>query len=159
MIPRTGKKAVLLKAFTEILPRFQVLMVKTIIQLYWLVVNLYQTRQELQPMIFFSHQQVPGQLLLPMEQLNTAVFDATVYRLREVVLAYSLPSTILNKLKLTAVTFSVSGRNLWFLAPNVPKYTHIDPDFNSVVNANTQGIEGGGAPSTRRVGVNLNITF
>jgi hypothetical protein len=88
-----------------------------------------------------------------------AVFDATVYRLREMVLAYSFPSSILNKLKLTAVTFSVSGRNLWFLAPNVPKYTHIDPDFNSVINANTQGIEGGGAPSTRRVGVNLNITF
>jgi len=88
-----------------------------------------------------------------------SVFDATVYRLRELVLAYSLPSPILNKLKLTAVTFSVSGRNLWFLAPNVPKYMHIDPDFNSVVNANTQGIEGGGAPSTKRVGVNLNITF
>ena len=88
-----------------------------------------------------------------------AVFDATVYRLRELVLAYSLPSPILNKLKLTAVTFSVSGRNLWFLAPNVPKYMHIDPDFNSVINANTQGIENGGAPSTKRVGVNLNITF
>src|SRR6185436_18146335 len=63
-----------------------------------------------------------------------AVFDGTVYRLREVVLAYSFPSTLVNKLKLTAVTFSVSGRNLWFLAPNVPKYTHFDPDINSVVS-------------------------
>jgi hypothetical protein len=88
-----------------------------------------------------------------------AVFDATVYRLREMVLSYTFPSSLVNKLSLTAVTFSVSGRNLWFLAPNVPKFTHIDPDFNSVVNANTQGIEGGGAPSTRRIGVNLNITF
>jgi hypothetical protein len=41
----------------------------------------------------------------------------------------------------------------------VPKYTNVDPDFNSVISANAQGIEGGGAPSTRRVGVNLNITF
>jgi TonB-linked SusC/RagA family outer membrane protein len=88
-----------------------------------------------------------------------AVFDATVYRLREMVLSYSLPSSILSKIKLTAVTFSVSGRNLWFLAPNVPKYTHIDPDFNSSTSANNQGVEAGGAPSTRRVGVNLNITF
>jgi len=88
-----------------------------------------------------------------------AVFDGTVYRLREMVLSYALPSTILNKLKLTAVTFSVSGRNLWFLAPNLPKYTHFDPDINSVVSGNTQGVETGGAPSTRRVGVNLNITF
>ncbi len=88
-----------------------------------------------------------------------AVFDATVMRLREMVLAYTFPSVLVNKLNLTAVTFSVSGRNLWFLAPNTPKYMHIDPDFNSVVGANTQGIESGGAPSTRRVGVNLNITF
>jgi len=88
-----------------------------------------------------------------------AVFDGTVYRLREVVLAYTIPSNIVNKLKLTAATFSISGRNLWFLAPNVPKYTHFDPDINSVVSGNTQGVETGGAPSTRRIGVNLNITF
>ena len=88
-----------------------------------------------------------------------SVFDATVYRLREMVLAYTFPSTLVNKLNLTAVTFSVSGRNLWFLAPNTPKYMNIDPDFNSVIGANQQGVEGGGAPSTRRIGVNLNITF
>ena len=88
-----------------------------------------------------------------------AVFDGTVYRLREVVLSYALPSSILNKLKLTDVRFSVSGRNLWFLAPNLPKYIKFDPDINSVVSGNTQGVETGGAPSTRRVGVNLNITF
>src|SRR6187401_444914 len=88
-----------------------------------------------------------------------SIFDGTVYRLREVVLSYSLPSTILTKLKLTAITFSVSGRNLWFLAPNVPKYTHFDPDINSSTSANAQGVENGGAPSTRRIGVNLNITF
>ena len=88
-----------------------------------------------------------------------AVFDGTVYRLREVVLAYTIPSNIVNKLKLTAATFSISGRNLWFLAPNVPKYTHFDPDINSLVSGNAQGVETGGAPSTRRIGVNLNITF
>ena len=88
-----------------------------------------------------------------------SVFDATAYRLREMVLAYTFPSALVNKLNLTAVTFSVSGRNLWFLAPNTPKYMNIDPDFNSVIGANQQGVDGGGAPSTRRVGVNLNITF
>ncbi|MES1215724.1 MAG: SusC/RagA family TonB-linked outer membrane protein [Bacteroidota bacterium] len=88
-----------------------------------------------------------------------AVFDGTVYRLREIVLGYSLPASVLSKLKLSAVTFSISGRNLWFLAPNVPKYTHFDPDINSVVSGNTQGVETGGAPSTKRLGVNLNIAF
>jgi hypothetical protein len=88
-----------------------------------------------------------------------AVFDGTVYRLREVVLGYSLPTKWVSKLKLTAVTLSLSGRNLWFLAPNVPKYTHFDPDINSVVGSGTQGVETGGAPSTKRYGINLNVTF
>jgi TonB-linked SusC/RagA family outer membrane protein len=88
-----------------------------------------------------------------------SVFDGTVYRLREIVLGYSLPSNIVNRLKLTNVTLSLSGRNLWFLAPNVPKYTHFDPDINSVVGSATQGVETGGAPSTKRFGINLNVTF
>ena len=88
-----------------------------------------------------------------------AVFDGTVYRLRELVLSYSLPSNIVKKLNLTALSISASGRNLWFLAPNVPKYTNFDPDINSLVSGNAQGVETGGAPSTRRIGLNLNITF
>ena len=110
-------------------------------------------------MIFSSHPQVPGATFATNGAAEYAVFDATVYRLREMVLAYTFPASLVNKLNLTAVTFSVSGRNLWFLAPNTPKYTNIDPDFNSVVSANNQGVESGGAPSTRRIGVNLNITF
>ena len=88
-----------------------------------------------------------------------SVFDGTVYRLREMALSYSFPSSILKRLKLSAINLSLTGRNLWFLAPNVPKYTHFDPDINSVVSGNTQGVETGGAPSTKRIGVNLNITF
>jgi TonB-linked SusC/RagA family outer membrane protein len=88
-----------------------------------------------------------------------SIFDGTVYRLREIVLGYTLPASIVSKLKLTAVTLSLSGRNLWFLAPNVPKYTHFDPDINNLVSGNAQGVETGGAPSTKRYGINLNVTF
>ncbi|MDF2193213.1 SusC/RagA family TonB-linked outer membrane protein [Paraflavitalea sp. CAU 1676] len=88
-----------------------------------------------------------------------AVFDGTVYRLRELSLGYSLPTSWVSKLRLSAVNLSVSGRNLWYLAPNVPKYTHFDPDINSVVGSGTQGVETGGAPSTKRYGVNLSVTF
>jgi len=88
-----------------------------------------------------------------------SIFDGTVYRLRDVGLSYTFPAALVNRLKLTAITFSISGRNLWYLAPNVPRYTHFDPDINSVVSGNTQGVETGGAPSTRRIGVNLNVTF
>jgi TonB-linked SusC/RagA family outer membrane protein len=88
-----------------------------------------------------------------------AVFDGTVYRLREITLGYSLPQKWISKLKMSAVTVSLSGRNLWYLAPNLPKHTNFDPDFNSVINAGTQGVETGGAPSTKRYGINLNVTF
>lgn len=88
-----------------------------------------------------------------------AVFDGTVYRLREISLGYSLPTKWVSKAKLGAVNLSISGRNLWFLAPNVPKYTHFDPDINSVVGSGTQGVETGGAPSTKRYGINLSVTF
>jgi TonB-linked SusC/RagA family outer membrane protein len=88
-----------------------------------------------------------------------AVFDGTVYRLREIVLAYSLPAKWASKVKSNNITISFSGRNLWFLAPNVPKYTNFDPDINSVLGSGTQGVETGGAPSTRRYGVNLNVSF
>ncbi|MBO9200566.1 MULTISPECIES: SusC/RagA family TonB-linked outer membrane protein [Niastella] len=88
-----------------------------------------------------------------------AVFDGTVYRIREISLGYSLPAKWVSPLKLTGITLSVNGRNLWYLAPNIPKYTHFDPDINSVIGASTQGVETGGAPSTKRFGVNLNVTF
>jgi TonB-linked SusC/RagA family outer membrane protein len=88
-----------------------------------------------------------------------SVFDGTVYRLREISLGYSLPQNIVRKLKLSNVTISLSGRNLWFLAPNIPKYTHFDPDINSTTSSNAQGVETGGAPSTKRYGINVNVTF
>jgi outer membrane receptor protein involved in Fe transport len=88
-----------------------------------------------------------------------AVFDGTVYRLREVVLGYTLPMEFVRKLRLSNVTLSLSGRNLWFLAPNVPKYMNFDPDINSAVGSGTQGVETGGAPSSKRYGINLNVTF
>jgi len=88
-----------------------------------------------------------------------AVFDGTVYRLRELGLAYSIPSKVVNKWKITDITISITGRNLWYVAPNIPKYTKFDPDINSVVGSGTQGVETGGAPSTKRFGMNLNVTF
>lgn len=74
-------------------------------------------------------------------------------------LSYTLPQTLVKKLNLTNVTLSLSGRNLWFWAPNIPKYTNFDPEINSVVGTGTQGVETGGAPSTKRFGINLNVTF
>ena len=87
------------------------------------------------------------------------VFDATVIRLREVSLGYSLPASWLEKTPLGSVSLNVVGRNLWYNAPNFPPGTNFDPETNTFGNANAQGFEFTTAPSVRRLGVNLNLTF
>lgn len=87
------------------------------------------------------------------------IWDATVYRLRDLTLGYDFPKTLASKLGLSGVRFSISGHNLWYLAPNVPKHTNFDPEVSSYGSTNIQGIELSAAPTTRRVGLNLNLTF
>jgi TonB-linked SusC/RagA family outer membrane protein len=87
------------------------------------------------------------------------IWDATVYRLRDLTLGYDFPKTLASKLGLSGVRFSVSGHNLWYLAPNVPKYTNFDPEVSSYGSTSIQGLELSAAPTTRRVGVNLSVTF
>lgn len=90
---------------------------------------------------------------------EVATYDATVWRLREVTLAYSLPKNFISKLKLSNAEVSVVGRNLWYFAPNVPRHSNYDPVVNTFGNTNVQGIDYTGAPSTRRVAFNLSFTF
>lgn len=87
------------------------------------------------------------------------VYDGTVYRLRELSLGYDLPKTFNTKLGVSAIRFSITGHNLWFLAPNVPKHTNFDPEVNSYGSSPIQGLEFSAAPTTRRIGINLNVTF
>ncbi|MEP2774251.1 MAG: SusC/RagA family TonB-linked outer membrane protein [Fulvivirga sp.] len=88
------------------------------------------------------------------------VYDATVYRLREVSLSYSLPDKLLQSLPFGSVEVSVSGRNLWFFAPGFPEHTNFDPETNTFGSTNAQGFEQRTyVPSTRRFGVNLKVTL
>jgi hypothetical protein len=87
------------------------------------------------------------------------VYDATVYRLREVTLGYDFPKSLFKKLPIGSLSVSLTGRNLWHLAPNTPKYTNFDPEVNSYGATSTQGIELSAAPTTRRYGLNLTVTF
>jgi len=87
------------------------------------------------------------------------MYDATVYRLREVSLGYDLPKEWLQKVKIGRINVSINGRNLWYFAPNVPKYTNFDPDINNYGSSNLQGIDLSCAPTSRRFGVNLKVTF
>ncbi|CCH55287.1 TonB-dependent receptor plug [Fibrisoma limi BUZ 3] len=86
---------------------------------------------------------------------EAAVFDATNYRLREVSLNYTLPKGLLNKTPFGTISVGVSGRNLFFYAPNY--YT--DPEVNTQGAGNIQGLDLNGPPNARNYGVNLRLTL
>jgi TonB-linked SusC/RagA family outer membrane protein len=88
-----------------------------------------------------------------------SVFDATVYRLREASLSYSLPKSLLSRTPFGQVSISLTGRNLWYKAPNVPKHSHFDPETSTFGTSNAQGFEYDNVPSVRRFGINLRLTF
>ena len=88
-----------------------------------------------------------------------SIFDATVIRLSEVALGYSLPKTILSKTPFGAASITFTGRNLWYNAPNFPKHTNFDPETNSFGAQNYTGLEFNAAPSVKRYGVNLLLSF
>lgn len=87
------------------------------------------------------------------------VFDGTVVRLREVSLGYTLPSSLLSKARIRSATITLTGRNLWYNAPNVPEYTNFDPETSTFGTSNAQGFEFDNPPSSRRYGINLRLTF
>lgn len=87
------------------------------------------------------------------------VYDGTTYRLSEISFGYELPTSILRNTPFGSATFSVSGRNLWYFSPNIPKYTRHDMDVNGYGSSNVQGVEYSVAPSVKRVGFNLRFTF
>ena len=86
---------------------------------------------------------------------ESAVFDATVYRLREVALNYTLPKSILGKTPFGSISVGVSGRNLLFYAPYFPA----DPEINTQGAGNIQGLDLNGPPNTRNFGGNVRLTF
>ena len=92
-----------------------------------------------------------------------SIFDGTVIRLREVSLGYSVPKTWLDKnfigKYIGAISINVTGRNLWFYAPNIPQAANMDPELSSLGASNAQGFDFFGLPSVRRYGFNLRVTF
>jgi TonB-linked SusC/RagA family outer membrane protein len=87
------------------------------------------------------------------------VYDATVWTFRELTIGYDFPKSFFERTPIGGLTVTLTGRNLWYVAPNLPKYSNFNPEVGSFGSTNTQGIELSGAPTTRRYGVNLKVTF
>lgn len=101
------------------------------------------------------------------------VEDGSWIRLRDVTLSYSLPKSVVSKLHLKGLDFSVYGRNLLLFTG----YTGVDPETNftgpstatgatspgaagttTMVGASI-GVDAFGTPTTRSYGVSLNVSL
>lgn len=110
--------------------------------------------------LYFSPDPTVGQTFGINTASEWSVYDATVYRLREVSIGYDLPQRLFNNNTfIKGLTLSLTGRNLWHFAPNFPKYSNFDPEVNSFGSSSTQGIDLSAAPTTRRYGFNLVARF
>lgn len=95
-------------------------------------------------------------------QTDLLIFDASVFRLREISMGYTIPKKWLGNAPIGSLYLSVTARNLYFYAPNLPKGTNLDPEtstYGAADSRNVQGIEYTNAPSTKRFGLNLKATF
>lgn len=84
------------------------------------------------------------------------VFDATVFRLREVSLGYTFTKEMLKSLPFGSMSVTLLGRNLWFNAPNFP---HLDPEVSTYGAGNAQGIEQYAPPAVKNVALNIKLSF
>ncbi|GEC72423.1 TonB-linked outer membrane protein, SusC/RagA family [Flavobacterium flevense] len=135
----------------------------------------YYADSDLNPILDDQGNKIPNSIQLSMNELyfspaggNTfainsvdeaSVYDGTVFRLRELSLTYDLPNNLLKKTPFGKMSFSIIGNNLWYFAPNVPKYTNFDPEVTSYGSSKLQGIETSAAPTAKRLGFKVNLTF
>jgi TonB-linked SusC/RagA family outer membrane protein len=82
--------------------------------------------------------------------------DGSWLRLRNVTVAYNLPTKLLKNLPFKNIGLRLSGNNLWLNTP----YRGYDPEGNQFGSAsNVMGFTGFVTPPTRNVTIGLNISF
>lgn len=109
---------------------------------------------------------VPNDVVVSAKEFNqnsfgntieeSAIFDATYVKLRNVSLGYSFPKKFLKGTGVEDFKFSVIATNLAILYKKAP---HIDPETGFSSDNGEQGQEFGQIPSTRNIGFNINVKF
>jgi TonB-linked SusC/RagA family outer membrane protein len=87
---------------------------------------------------------------------ESAIFDATYVKLRQMSLGYTFPQSWLTGTSLSDFKFSVVARNLAILYKKAP---HIDPETGFSSDNGEQGQEFGQIPSARSYGFNISVKF
>lgn len=83
--------------------------------------------------------------------------DASFIRLRDVSVSYDFPKSLLGKVSLKGLVFTVSGRNLWLKTSD--SFTGSDPENSLYGSGNGQGISNFAVPSSKSVNFALKLTF
>ena len=84
--------------------------------------------------------------------LGEYVYSATNVNLRELSVAYTLPKVAKY---FESVKLSLVANNLFFIYKDAP----FDPNIASSTGIGLQGVDIYGQPSTRSIGLNMNINF
>jgi len=84
-----------------------------------------------------------------METNDNRIFDASVFRIREIGLSYNLDGKK-NNLPFKNIVFTLSGRNVFYNAPNYPRYTNVDPEVD---------LGSSSVPSTKRYSLGITASF
>lgn len=102
--------------------------------------------------------QIPAQTywgVLGGLQSEFNVYDATVFRMREISLGYDLPAKLTKGMHINYIRLSVFANNVFHVAPN----TFFDPEVNTQGAGNIRGLDLQGAPNARTIGANLKVSL
>jgi iron complex outermembrane recepter protein len=85
-----------------------------------------------------------------------AIYDNSYIKLREVVLGYTIPKTICDKLHFQRIQLSLVGRNLAYVWRSLQ---NLDPESMIGTSWLNQGIDEGSGAATRSYGFSVNLSF
>lgn len=101
-----------------------------------------------------------GFIKKPLDHISEAqLFSATYIKLRELSFGYSLPVNIIGRSFIKTAKIALTGRNLFLFTPKSNR--HFDPEVATATSGSglVPGFENMSTPSTREMGVSLNLNF
>lgn len=97
-----------------------------------------------------------------MDVDENIVFDASVFRIRDISLSYKLPDSLLENSPFGSVVINAQANNFYYRAPNLPQYMNLDPEVlgaNPEGGTNTKGVDYQNDPSYKQFSVGVKLTF
>ena len=87
------------------------------------------------------------------------IYDASYIKLREASISYSLPQSVVNKLRaFKEISVAVIGRNLWIIHKNM-EYSDPEEGLSSGPFNGAGGYQSGAYPTVRSYGFNVKFRF